>query len=78
LPYFEYFVSVNPANNTKKLEYVDKLDSYKEARELARTKRAEMGGTNVNHDCRLIFAKTQPEAEKLLSAPREERIIGED
>jgi hypothetical protein len=37
-----------------------------------------MGGANVNHDCRLIFAKTQPEAEKLLSAPREERIIGED
>ena len=78
MPYFVYFVTVNPANNTKKLEYVDKLDSYKEARELARTKRAEMGGTNVNHDCRLIFAKTQPEAEKLLSAPREERIIGED
>jgi hypothetical protein len=78
MPYFVYFVTVNPANNTKKLEYVDKLDSYKEARELARTKRAEMGAANVNHDCRLIFAKTQPEAEKLLSAPREERIIGED
>ena len=78
MPYFVYFVTVNPANNTKKLEYVDKLESYKEARELARTKRTEMGGANVNHDCRLIFAKTQPEAEKLLSAPREERIIGED
>ena len=49
MPYFVYFVTVNPANNTKKLEYVDKLDSYKEARELARTKRAEIGGANVNH-----------------------------
>lgn len=78
MPYFVYYVTVNPANNVKKLEYIDTKDNYKEARALAREKRSALEDKSINNDCRMIFAKTQVEAEKLLSAPREERIIGED
>jgi len=78
MPYFIYYVTTNPANNTKSLEYIDTRDKYKEARALAREKRAAMSDPGPNHECRMIFAKNQVEAEKLLSAPREERVIGED
>ena len=77
MPYFVYYVTVNPANNTKSLEFIDTRDNYKEARTLAREIRSEME-PNPNRECRMIFAKNDVEAEKLLSAPREERVIGED
>ena len=78
MPYFVYYVTINPATNTKALEYVDTKENYREARTLAREKRAEMDRSNPNRECRMIFAKNDVEAEKLLSAPREERVIGED
>jgi len=78
MPYFVYYVTVNPANNTKKLEYIDTKDNYREARALAREIRAGMDRSDPHRECRMIFAKTQVEAEKLLSIPREERVIGED
>ena len=78
MPYFVYYVTINPATNTKTLEYVDTKENYREARTLARDKRAEMDRSNPNRECRMIFAKNDVEAEKLLSAPREERVIGED
>lgn len=77
MPYFIYYVTHNPATNTKKLEYIDTKDNFKAARTLARERRGDMNGDS-NLECRLIFAKNQVEAEKLLSAPREERVIGED
>ena len=78
MPYFVYYVTINPATNTKTLEYIDTKDNYREARTLARETRARMDHGNPNRECRMIFAKTQVEAEKLLSTPREERVIGED
>jgi hypothetical protein len=78
MPYFIYYVTTNPATNTKKLEHIDTVEKYKEARALAREKRAAMEPQDQNRECRMIFAKNQVEAEKLLSAPREERVIGED
>lgn len=78
MPYFVYYVTVNPATNTKTLEHIDTRDNYREARALAREKRAAMEHRDINHECRMIYAKNDVEAEKLLSAPREERIIGED
>ncbi len=77
MPYFIYYVTHNPATNTKKLEYIDTQDNFKAARILARERRTEMA-EEPQTECRLIYAKTQIEAEKLLSAPREERVIGED
>lgn len=77
MPYFIYYVTHNPATQAKKLEYIDTKDNFKAARTLARERRTEMNG-DTNVECRLIFANNQTEAEKLLSAPREERVIGED
>ena len=78
MPYFIYYVTENPLNQRKQLEYLDTQDHFKTARTLTREHRAAIPADMPNRDCRLIFARNQPEAEKLLSAPREERVIGED
>jgi hypothetical protein len=78
MPYFVYFVEQNDANERKQLEHLETCDSFKTARNLAREKRAELQAAGSTRDCRLIFAKNQAEAEKLLSTPREERVVGED
>tara|TARA_Y100001935_G_C17094794_1_gene403007 strand:- start:445 stop:678 length:234 start_codon:yes stop_codon:yes gene_type:complete len=77
MPYFIYYVDINPSNNVKTLEYIDTINNYKEARAIAREKRSELSKAS-GRECRMIFAKNDIEAEKLLSAPREERVIGED
>ncbi len=78
MPYFVYFIE-QPADGSKKvLEHLQTFDDYKSARALARERRAELKTQSSTRDCRLIFAKNQIEAEKLLSAPREERVVGED
>lgn len=78
MPYFVYYVTQHADSPKKSLEHIETLDNYKAARALARERRAALGDTGNGRDCRLIFAKNQVEAEKLLSAPREERVIGED
>jgi hypothetical protein len=78
MPYFVYYVTQQSDQNRKSLEYVDMFDTFKQASNLARDKRAELRDQGSPSDCRLIFAKNQVEAEKLLSAPREERVVGED
>lgn len=72
MPYFVYRITP-----PRTLEHIETFASFKEARNLVRTRRAEMepGGEST---VRMIFAKDQIEAEKLLLAPREERVIGED
>lgn len=77
MPYFVYYVTTDADSNKKTLEHVDTFDNFKSARNLARERRAELAGDH-SRDCRLIFAKNDVEAEKLLSAPREERVVGED
>lgn len=78
MPYFVYFVEQESGASRKTIEHLETLDNFKAARNLAREKRAELRSAASSRDCRLIFAKNQTEAEKLLSAPREERVIGED
>lgn len=71
MPYFIFKVSP-----TRQLEYIATQEQYREAREIVRqlrTARADPGD-----DYRLIFAQQRAEAEKLLSLPRDERVIGED
>ena len=72
MPYFVYRVTP-----TLKLTYIDTKDRYQDAREIVRTLRAQRTEGD-DADYRLIFAKQQGEAEKLLSTPRDERVIGED
>ncbi len=72
MPYFVY--KILPP---RLLEHIATLDHYQDAREKVRSHRAsEPRETNVEY--RLIFARQQGEAEKLLSIPRDERVIGED
>ncbi len=72
MPYFVYRVSPN-----LRLTHVDTKDRYQDARALVRTLReGQAQGTDEQY--RMIFAKHQAEAEKLLSTPRDERVIGED
>jgi len=72
MPYYVY--RIKPP---RQLEHLETFASFKQARELARMQRAghdPADGSSV----RMIFAKDQVEAEKLLLAPRDERVIGED
>lgn len=72
MPYFVYQVSPN-----LRLTHLDTKERYQEARALVRSLRAERAADAVD-DYRLIFARHEAEAQRLLSTPRDERVIGED
>ncbi|MCF7984374.1 MAG: hypothetical protein K9L70_08225 [Thiohalocapsa sp.] len=72
MPYYVYKVSPK-----LQLTYIDSKDRYQDARAIVRSLR-EQRAEGDDSDYRLIFAKQQGEAEKLLSTPRDERVIGED
>jgi hypothetical protein len=72
MPYFVY--KITPPLT---LSYLDTKEKYKDARAMVRELRQEQtSGADV--EFRMVFAKSQGEAEKLLSTPRDERVIGED
>jgi hypothetical protein len=72
MPYFVY--KITPPIQ---LGYIDKKDKFKDARILVRSLREEHG-EGETAQFRMIFARNEAEAEKLLSTPRDERVIGED
>jgi hypothetical protein len=72
MPYFVY--KITPPVT---LSYIDRKDKFRDARTLVRTLREEHHGVE-SAQFRMIFAKNEAEAEKLLSTPRDERVIGED
>lgn len=72
MPYFVYKITPNLV-----LTHIETQERYQAARATVRKLRAERAeGEDV--DYRMIFAKHQLEAEKLLSRPRDNRVIGED
>ena len=72
MPYFVYQLSP-PQPPT----YLATYPGYQEARERVRALRqADPAAGAAAY--RLIFAAQQAEAERLLSLPRDERVIGED
>jgi hypothetical protein len=72
MPYFVY--RITPPQT---LAYIDTKQAYKDARTLVRELRAgESPEQGV--EFRMVFARDRAEAEKLLSTPRDERVIGED
>ncbi len=72
MPYFVY--KITPPLT---LTYLDTKDRYPEARAMVRSLRQQRPEGDLTQ-YRLIFAKSQLEAERLLSTPRDERVIGED
>ncbi|MCU0833791.1 MAG: hypothetical protein MUC77_05035 [Chromatiaceae bacterium] len=72
MPYFVY--KITPP---LQLTYIDTRSKYPEARTIVRGLRQE-SGAGSGEEFRMVFAKDRAEAEKLLSTPRDERVIGED
>jgi hypothetical protein len=72
MPYFVYRIT-----DPLRLTHMDTKERYQDARELVRSLR-ETQTQETGDQYRMVFAKYQSEAEKLLSTPRDERVIGED
>lgn len=72
MPYYVYKIDP-PAT----LSHLGTQESYQAAREHVRGLRATRG-TAGQSQYRMIFANHPAEAERLLSLPRDDRIIGED
>lgn len=72
MPYFVYEI-VPPLQ----LTHIRTEGNYKDARALVRGMRQDQPA-GAENEYRMIFARNQTEAEKLLSTPRDERVIGED
>ena len=72
MPYFVY--KITPPLN---LTYLHTRDQYKDARAMVRALRSDRAGEK-DTQYRLVYANNRSEAEKLLSTPRDERVIGED
>lgn len=73
MPYFIFEVSV-----PLRLTYIDAKEKYKDARDTVRRLREQAQSPDAVQRYRMVFAGNQAEAEKLLSKPRDERVIGED
>ena len=72
MPYFVYRITPS-----LKLTHIDTKDRYQDARAIVRDLRANRAEGD-DADYRMIFASQQGEAERILSTPRDERVIGED
>jgi len=72
MPYYIYRV-----NDPRSLEYLDHKDRYQDAKVLVHSLREDLPASDVAK-IRMVFAKSTGEAEKLLSTPRDNRVIGED
>lgn len=72
MPYFVYKI-LPPSSLTP----IETKDRYRDARALVRQLRREHSSEEVSR-YRMVFANNQTEAEKLLSKPRDGRVIGED
>jgi hypothetical protein len=72
MPYFIYRISPR-----REINLVDSFEGYKEAREIARSMRAESQAED-DSKVKIIFAKNPEEAERMLSAKRERRPSEDD
>jgi hypothetical protein len=70
MPYFVYRIS-----EARELRHLATFDNYREARQKVRQLRPQ---AEPGVEYRLIFASQMGEAERILSTPRDERVIGED
>ncbi len=72
MPYFVYKITPN-----MHLTHIETQERYQDARATVRNLRGERAKDD-DADYRMIFAKHQLEAERLLSRPKDNRVIGED
>ena len=76
MPYFVYRIIERPGA-AKQLEHLATFDTFQDAKQRVRADRSAIDPA-TGQDVRMIFAKSDVEAQALLQRPREERVIGED
>jgi hypothetical protein len=72
MPYFVYKVFPN-----RTVDFIDQFEKYQDAKKLTRQLRKEIAEEDV-HTFRLVHAKHEREAERLLTTKREARPLGEE
>jgi len=79
MPYYIYKVTPGATKLMKKLEKIEQHESYKAARDSARSMRgaARAAGGDENHTIKVMFADSELAAEELLMEKREEQILRE-
>ncbi len=76
MPYFIYRITPSDTQ-APKLEQLHTYEKYREAKLKVRELWAQEG-KDSGVIVRMIHAETPGEAEKLLAAPRDDRVIGDD
>lgn len=74
--YFIYKITQTPGNMVRQLEKIDRLDSYKLAKQQVRTLREQQSSTDLGL-YKIIFAENELEAEERLQEKRDAPIIQE-
>ena len=79
MPYFVYKIIEHSESGVKKLTHLETYPDYRAAREHVKQERDKLVEAGDKETaCRLIHAKNDVEAEKLLSQPRDDRMIAGD
>ncbi len=78
MPYFVFEINIQPNSGAKLLTHLETYPKYRDAKTRVKAEREAKPETE-SRQVRLVFAKNQTEAEKLLTTPREGMpIINED
>ena len=76
MPYFVYKIVPTVSQLVKNVELIDQFEKFKQAKDLAKSKRQESDvAENITY--KVIFAANVLEAEELLQEQREETILKE-
>ncbi len=76
MPYYLYKIIPGPTDLLKTLEKIEEHDSFKEAKQRARSLRAEMTA-GENYSIKVMFADSELQAEEQLMEKREQPILRE-
>ena len=76
MPYFVFQIEKDARNHVQNLTLLNQFENYKDAKTLARTKRAEMQ-LDEPGKIKIMFADNQEIAEKKLSESRDAPILRE-
>jgi len=76
MPYYIYKITPGPTNVLKTLEKLEQHESYKAARNSARSMRSAIT-EGENHTIKVMFADSELAAEEQLMEKREEQILRE-
>ncbi len=79
MPYFVYNIIEHPESGAKKLTYLGTYPDYKGAREHVKEERNRLVEAEDKETiCRLVHAKNEVAAARLLTQPRDDRLIAGD